>query len=185
MRGGKITRLDAHLWRRVRLAVRRLAESPVISKVGLGDVVHASRDLLRRQPRRPHPVGVLKPDHLADEAGAPLKRENPTGDERGKEFSASEPLLRPHHRDPLVEIDDFLRRAPERVAPVCLRAWRCDSEGGKIDMVRTVVADVEEGVLPLLGRILEWDLGEVCPRPLRDDGGPAVGELPGRRALLL
>ena len=30
-------------------------------------------------------------------------------------------------------------------------------------MVCTMVADVEEGVLPLLGRILERDLGEVHP----------------------
>ena len=52
-------------------------------------------------------------------------------------------------------------------------------------MFRAEVADVEEGVLPLLGRILQRDLGEIRPRPLRDDGGAAIGELPGRRALLL
>ena len=51
--------------------------------------------------------------------------------------------------------------------------------------MRTEVADIEEGVLPLLGRILQWDLGEIRPQPLRDDGGAAIGELPGRRALLL
>ena len=52
-------------------------------------------------------------------------------------------------------------------------------------MVRAMVADVEEGILPLLGRILERNLGEICPRPLGDDGSAAVCELPGRRALLL
>ena len=47
VRGSKVRRPDTHLRRRVRLAVRRLAEPPVLPKVGLGDVVHAARDLLR------------------------------------------------------------------------------------------------------------------------------------------
>ena len=51
-------------------------------------------------------------------------------------------------------------------------------------MVRAMVADVEERILPLLGRILERNLGEICPRSLGDDGGTAVGELSGRRSLL-
>ena len=67
--------------------------------------------------------------------------------------------------------------------PLLLR-YRVD-EGWQVDPVRAEVADVEEVVLPLLGRVLQRHLGAPPARSRRDDGDPAGGHLPGPRALLL